>query len=75
MALIRWEPTREVASLQGEVNRLFNSFFDHPAEGSVLRRWLPPMDLVDDSSSPRQPEPQAVGIAVVDSGDCKRWRV
>ena len=47
MALIRWEPAREVASLQGEVNRLFNTFFDGPAEGGVLRRWVPAMDLVE----------------------------
>jgi HSP20 family protein len=51
MALIRWEPTREVASLQGEVNRLFNSFFDTPSEGSVLRRWVPAMDLIEDGDS------------------------
>jgi HSP20 family protein len=51
MALIRWEPTREVASLQGEVNRLFNSFFDAPAGGGALRRWVPAMDLVDSGDS------------------------
>ncbi len=27
MALIRWEPAREVNSLQSEMNRLFNTFF------------------------------------------------
>ena len=51
MALIRWEPTREVASLQGEVNRLFNTFFDAPAERGALRRWVPAMDLVDDGEA------------------------
>lgn len=47
MALIRWEPAPQVASLQGEVNRLFNTFFDAPAEGGGVRRWVPPMDLVE----------------------------
>jgi HSP20 family protein len=51
MSLIRWEPAREIASLQQEMNRLFGSFFDVPAgnvEGSGgMRRWIPAMDLVE----------------------------
>src|ERR671926_1022727 len=49
MALIRWEPAREVNSLQSEMNRLFNTFFgDAPAgEGGNFRRWVPAMDLVE----------------------------
>jgi HSP20 family protein len=49
MALVRWDPTREVASLQGEMNRLFSSFFDMPGDGggSNVRRWVPAMDLVE----------------------------
>ena len=27
MALVRWEPAREVDSLQSEVNRVFDAFF------------------------------------------------
>jgi HSP20 family protein len=50
MALIRWEPAREINSLQSEMNRLFNTFFDTPT-GSPgnggTRRWLPAMDLVE----------------------------
>jgi HSP20 family protein len=50
MALIRWEPAREINSLQSEMNRLFNTFFDPPT-GSPgnggARRWLPAMDLVE----------------------------
>ena len=30
MALIRWEPARELGSFQNEVNRLFSTFFDTP---------------------------------------------
>ena len=49
MALVRWEPVRELNSLQSEMNRLFNTFFDTPAggNGGGLRRWVPPMDLVE----------------------------
>lgn len=49
MTLIRWEPTRELSSLQSDVNRLFNAFFDTPATGNdaAIRRWVPAMDLVE----------------------------
>ena len=49
MALIRWEPVRELGTVQSEMNRLFNSFFDTPtpANGKALRRWIPAMDLVE----------------------------
>jgi HSP20 family protein len=52
MALVRWDPTRELDTLQGEMNRLFSSFFDTPAalgngHGGAGRRWIPPMDLVE----------------------------
>jgi HSP20 family protein len=51
MALIRWEPVRELNTIQNEMNRLFNTFFDpsgapagHPG---TARRWIPAMDLVE----------------------------
>lgn len=50
MALIRWEPMRELDTIQNEFNRLFNSFFDTQAEGGnggTQRRWVPAMDLVE----------------------------
>jgi HSP20 family protein len=48
MALIRWEPAREISSLQQEMNRLFGSFFDNPGgEAPAGRRWIPAMDLVE----------------------------
>ena len=50
MALVRWEPARELNSLQQEMNRLFSSFFDTPTGGNggtVGRRWIPAMDLVE----------------------------
>jgi HSP20 family protein len=51
MALVRWEPSRELASLQNEMNRLFSTFFDTPTTGGngqgIARRWIPAMDLVE----------------------------
>jgi HSP20 family protein len=49
MALVRWEPVRELNTLQNEMNRLFNTLFDAPAPGNggSLRRWIPAMDLVE----------------------------
>jgi HSP20 family protein len=46
MALVRWEPLREISSIQSEVNRLFNTFFDTPVTAAE-RRWIPAMDLVE----------------------------
>jgi HSP20 family protein len=50
MAIVRWEPFRELGTLQNEMNRLFNTVFDTPSPGnggSTLRRWMPAMDLVE----------------------------
>jgi HSP20 family protein len=49
MALIRWEPVRELGTIQNEMNRLFNTFFEAPQGNgpSTLRRWIPAMDLVE----------------------------
>jgi HSP20 family protein len=49
MALVRWDAARELDSLQGEMNRLFSSFFDSPTtrNGAGPRRWIPAMDLVE----------------------------
>src|SRR5919106_3701527 len=48
MALVRWDPVREFDSLQSDMNRLFDSFFQgRGANGGTGRRWIPPMDLVE----------------------------
>ncbi|HVL97111.1 MAG TPA: Hsp20/alpha crystallin family protein [Solirubrobacteraceae bacterium] len=51
MTIVRWEPMRELSSLQTEMNRLFNTIFDAPdGSGSAtggMRRWVPAMDLVE----------------------------
>jgi HSP20 family protein len=49
MALIRWEPARELQSIQQEMNRLFGTFLDPQSgvEGGG-RRWVPATDLVEE---------------------------
>jgi HSP20 family protein len=50
MTIVRWEPLRELGSLQNEMNRLFNTVFDAPLPGNggtAMRRWVPAMDLVE----------------------------
>jgi HSP20 family protein len=52
MALIRWEPARELATIQTEMNRLFNTFFEpanvsNGSSNTSGRRWIPAMDLVE----------------------------
>lgn len=52
MALVRWDPLREIDTLQGEMNRLFSTFFETPTGrggngGAAARRWIPAMDLIE----------------------------
>jgi HSP20 family protein len=48
MALVRWDPIRELDTVQNEMNRLFDRFFEgRPTNGSVARRWIPAMDLAE----------------------------
>src|SRR5919106_6740103 len=51
MALVRWEPARELDTLQGEVNRLFDTFFGGSPANGRARRWVPAMDLVETDDS------------------------
>jgi len=48
MTIVRWEPLRELGTLQSEMNRLFNTVFDGPTpSGATVRRWMPAMDLLE----------------------------
>jgi HSP20 family protein len=52
MTIVRWEPLRELGTLQSEMNRLFNTVFDGPGVGgngvqNTMRRWMPAMDLLE----------------------------
>jgi HSP20 family protein len=42
----RWDPFLDASDLQGEMNRLFDSFFGRPARVAVVdRAWAPPVDM------------------------------
>src|SRR3954451_20766324 len=48
MTIVRWEPLRELGTLQSEMNRLFNTAFESPGgNGGTLRRWMPAMYLLE----------------------------
>jgi len=47
-AVERWEPFRNVNDIQGEVNRLFDSFFGRPATVAAGERmWAPLVDMYE----------------------------
>lgn len=41
--LVRWEPFRDLASLQSEMSRVMNGLLD--GSGSVPQSWMPPLDV------------------------------
>jgi len=44
----RWEPFRNMSDIQGEVNRLLDSFLGRPTvsgAGSAVRTWAPVLDM------------------------------
>jgi HSP20 family protein len=45
MTIVRWEPLRELTSLQADMNRLFNATFAGPV--GTPPRWAPAMDLLE----------------------------
>jgi HSP20 family protein len=48
MALVRWDPARELDSLQSEFNHLFDSLVGNGGRPDVrTRRWVPAIDLVE----------------------------
>jgi HSP20 family protein len=44
MAIVRWEPTRELASMEiDRLNRMFSDFY----EETFSRAWVPPVDIYE----------------------------
>jgi HSP20 family protein len=41
--LVRWEPFRELASMQGDMNRWLSTFFD--GQTRETRNWVPALDV------------------------------
>jgi HSP20 family protein len=53
MALIRWEPARELQTRQQQWGRRFGSAFDNQTgrSATAARRWAPALDVVEDGDS------------------------
>ena len=67
MTIVRWEPFRELSSLQTEMNRLFNAAFEGPGGGTGgARRWTPAMDLLETD------EEFVLRADLVDELECRR---
>jgi HSP20 family protein len=47
VALVRWDPSRDLDTLQTDLNRVFDAFFGDRTANDVTRRWIPAMDLVE----------------------------
>jgi HSP20 family protein len=43
----RWEPFRNLTDIQGEVNRLFDTFLGRPTGPVANGRWLPAVDMFE----------------------------
>jgi HSP20 family protein len=43
--LVRWEPFREIATLQSEMSRLMNSLAGGGGNGETGRNWVPALDV------------------------------
>ena len=44
MAVVRWEPLREIAALQNDMSRLMNTVF-REGNGQTGRSWIPAVDV------------------------------
>ena len=48
MALVRWDPFRDLVSIQERMNRLFDDTLSrHGSEESFFTTWAPPVDIVE----------------------------
>jgi HSP20 family protein len=51
MALVKWEPFRDLMTFQDRVNRLFNDVVSQPhyldTERGVVRDWIPAVDIFE----------------------------
>jgi HSP20 family protein len=53
MAIVRWDPGRDLDLLQSDVNRLFDAFFGARGgdrNGGSAQRWVPAMDLTEEEN-------------------------
>ncbi|MFB3853102.1 MAG: Hsp20/alpha crystallin family protein [Vicinamibacterales bacterium] len=52
MAIVRWDPFRELSDVQERVNRVLGEFYGRRGEDDVMRRgtWVPPVDIMQKGS-------------------------
>jgi HSP20 family protein len=43
--LVRWDPFRELASLQNDMSRVLGAFRESGGNGGTDRTWVPPLDV------------------------------
>src|SRR5579863_6655551 len=46
-SITRWDPFRNISTLQDQVNRLFESSFQGKADNSELTVWAPAVDIYE----------------------------
>jgi len=48
MTIVRWDPLRELSTIQDRMNRVFGEYY-RGADDDVMRRgtWVPPVDIYD----------------------------
>lgn len=51
MAIVRWDPFRDLAEVQERVNRVLGEFYGSRGQDDVMRRgtWIPPVDIYEGS--------------------------
>src|SRR5512138_3070168 len=49
MAIVRWDPFRELAEVQERVHRALGDFYGTRGQDDVMRRgaWIPPVDIYE----------------------------
>jgi HSP20 family protein len=50
MAIVRWDPFREMSDMQDRMGRLLGEFYGRRGADDVMRRgaWIPPVDIYED---------------------------
>jgi HSP20 family protein len=49
MAIVRWDPFREMSEMQDRMGRILGDFYGRRGADDVMRRgaWIPPVDIYD----------------------------
>ena len=52
MAIVRWDPFRELVNVQDQVNRLFSDAYGRRGDDDLMQQgtWMPPVDIYEDGN-------------------------